>query len=175
MLKKRLTDRFKVVYWNDDALHVFSDSELSNYLIKGRDISMIDLKRCTEPVTIFTCDPLRPKYQYLLDAMVGGKINSMAAWQVFKSHVRAAENFNDDHGKPLLEWTDDPESMIKDDCMGSVDTDVLIDIASVIVKKAGDVTINFTLPDTYWVARARSLARHANDANTKTVSETNSP
>lgn len=180
MLKKRVTECFELIYLHDPALDVFSEEEVVKWHNAGRDISMLDLKRCvSEPPTIFTCYPLKPDFQHILDAdtvdeLAHGKLAMGVAWNVFRTHVKAAKDYNDEQGKPLLEWTDGAKPIIKDECLGNIDKDVLIDIALTILRKAGDIKANFTLPDTFWGTRIRSRLLRASDADTKTASETTS-
>lgn len=171
MIGKRLTERFDLVYIFDPALMAFTDEEIVNYCNKGRDLSLLDLNKCSEKPTIFSCDPLKTKYQYLLDNSESGIITLNTAWQIFKTHVKAAKRFDDDKGAPLLEWTDSANPIIKDECQDRVPTDVVMDIAATIVKKAGDLTANPMLPGTFWATRARSRLLHANDAKTETAKD----
>jgi hypothetical protein len=178
MIKRRLTDRFELVSIFDPALAVLPDSMVSQYQINGRNIEDLDLKRCIEQPSIFVCEPLQVKHQYL---MINAPIMRewldlplMTAWQIFRTHVKEAKNF-DDKGKPLLEWEQDgPELVIKNGCHENVDNDVLVDIAQAIRQKAGHATINFMLPHIFYPMRIKYRLLHASAANTETATKTDS-
>jgi hypothetical protein len=175
MIKKRLTDRFDLVYLHDSALDNFDTDVVSEYHNNGRKIEDLfpnypKMDECPDDKpTIFSCDPLKPKYQYLIDQLDQGQLTLSAAWQVFRTHVKGAKNCTDEHGKPLLEWTEGNKPLIEKKCQENIDNDVLVDIATTIIRKAGDVAVGFTVPDTFWGTRARCLVRHAKDAATKTA------
>ena len=167
-IKKRLTESFKLVYPYDPALLVFTDDEMMDYLNKGRDLSLLNLDRCKEPPTIFKCKPLKPKYQYLLNNVKDGTLTFDQAWSVFRVHVEEVENFDG------LEWTEGVDPQIKDDCEKLIHTDCLMDVASTIVRKAGDIDINFTVPVSFWGMRGKLRLLHASDVDTETANETTS-
>ena len=185
MIKKRLSDRFDAVYLYDPALLVFTDKELTDYAMKGRNIESLDLggtagvlKRCKVPPTIFTCEPLKPKFQYLLKEIKSLKDDEYlpvdVAWQVMCTHVKAVKNCEDEHGTPMITWKDGGTEIIDFECEANIQTEVIQDIGTMIARKAGDQDINFSIQQgILWARRARLRMHHADDANTETASEKN--
>ena len=181
MIPKRLTEKFNLVVLHDPAIReTFSYDELAEYHMSGCDISKLDLKRCKDQPTIFTCEPLKTKYHYILDSIEGGlptvddntwslenkkkrpPISLNTAWQLFKNHVKEAKNYLD--GKsPILTW--DSKGVIEDECQENVDNDTLLYVACAILWKAGNIQAVFTVPGTLLGDILRSQFQLVSDAS----------
>ena len=173
-VKARLTKPFDVVYILDEAIVELGTDAITKYINQGRNIEDLDLKKCKEPASVFTCEPLKPEYQYLLNNLSdSGQLTIDEAWSIFRTHVKKATNYTDG-GEPILKWEDGPNGLIKKECQAFVDIDLVRDIAATVVKKAGHVKVNFTAPVGLWAQIAKLQKRLADDAATKTASETTS-
>jgi hypothetical protein len=170
-IHQRLTAEFDLIYVHDEALISLPDDMVRQWIVKGRKIEDLDLTKCQEKPTIFKCRPLKTDSEHLADMVLSQA--SAACWQVFKNHVKAAENCNDPHGKPLLSWTDDRDPVLKDECRDVMPKDVVSDIAAVIIGKSEESSAVFTVPATWWGLRARSRMLHASTAGEEDASEKN--
>lgn len=163
MIKQRPTENFDVVYLYDPALDMVQDSIVEQYHKSGRDISVLgDLSSLADQPSVFTCRPLDVKHEHLIDLMQVQA--SSAGWQIFKHHVIAAQNLTDDNGRPILKFTDGINPEIKDECRELIPKAVVNDIVSVIILRATEIGLGFTLPAQYWAMRAQSKVRHATAA-----------
>jgi hypothetical protein len=89
MLEKRVSTERRLVSHFDSAFHLgFSDDEKANY-DKTLDIEELgDFSRLAEKPTIFYCDPLKTKWEYLMHG------DRPDWWGIFQTHVSRAENFH---------------------------------------------------------------------------------
>jgi hypothetical protein len=163
MLSQRLTARFEVVSLNDPSLLVFSADELYKYGI-SRDIKVLDLSKCEEPVTRFECIPLTAKWQHLIDSDQGQ--DSDTAWAIFRNHVKRAINFRNEANEDILELTDDK---VDEKCREKLTVDIVSEIAAVIVQKANQVSKGFIMPPTFSAQQARSRVLRAMGVGGKTA------
>lgn len=172
-VKARLTKPFDVVYILDEAIAELGTEAIARYINNGRNIEDLDIATCKEQPSIFTCEPLKPEYQYLLNNLnSNGQLTIDEAWSIFRRHVKAAKNYTQENGDPILVWEDGPKGLIDSDCQKYVDIDMVRDIAATIVKKAGHITVNFTAPVGLWAQIAKIQEHHASGADTETVSKT---
>jgi len=171
MIKKRLTDKFKAAYPQDESIMVsFSTQEIMDYYASGCDLTKLDLSKCTEKPTVFEFLPLRPKYNYLLPSDNDDDLSLIICWQLFKSHCIGIENGLTEKGEPLLTWIDSNDGKIVDDkCQDNIDNDVLKWAGELIRRKAG-TAVNFSMPAaTFWAIHQRYLLRHAKPVDVKSV------
>lgn len=169
MLTQRLTKPFKVVSLSDEATLDINDKVFSLYA-QTRDFSLIEelIPSLEIKPTIFHCLPLMADKEYLADSMLTNP--SGTAWNIFRHHVKSAENFTDNSGNPLIKI--DPETeLIKQDCHENIPSDVIKEIAGVIIHKANESTKPFIMPDTWLRTRIRSRVVHAMLAKEETVNE----
>jgi hypothetical protein len=168
-IHRRLTAEFDLIYAHDEALIDLPTNMVTQWYTGGRNIEDLDLTKCQVQPTIFKCRPLQTKYEYLKDEVLNGA--SSACWQIFRHHVKSAKNFLDENGKPILEWEDEHDPAVKNECRNEVPHDVVADIASVIIGKAEESSAVFTLPRSFLEVRARSLMLRARDVAERIVNE----
>jgi hypothetical protein len=154
----------------DSALDALPTTMIQEWIAKGRNIEDLDLTQCVEEPTVFKCRPLLAKYDNLKERVK--KSDAFSCWAIFAIHVVSAKNCADDKGIDLLKWEDGAERTIKESCKDNIPTDVVVDIAKVIVGKSEEASAVFTVPGTFWGTRARSRMLHATDATSKEDAET---
>lgn len=171
-IKQRITQEFELIFIFDSALDALPTTMVQEWIAKGRNIEDLDLTQCVEEPTIFKCRPLLAKYDNLKERVKEG--DAFACWAIFAIHVVSAKNCVDGKGVDLLKWEDGAERTIKESCKENVPTDVVVDIAKVIVGKSEQASAVFTVPDTFWATRARSRMLRAKDATSSGDAVTNS-
>ena len=139
MLKKRLTERVKVISHFDSALQ-FADQDALKEYVKTLDIKKLgDISTWQEQPSVFTIDPLRVKYEYL---MFDPDANSF--WMIFATHVRDITNMD-------FELKFNGERL--DESMRENFTPELVqNISSIIIKLAnrGGMDVFFSPPPAFW-------------------------
>lgn len=169
MLSVRLSDPFRAVYSLDEALlEHLTDKEIREYRTHRRyeDIEPTLLEKGGRP-TVFTCDPLKVEHEHFVDqiATTSG-VESVAAWSIFRHHVRKIENY-----EGYLKR--DKDDAIDDAYRKIFPRDAVTEIALLITEKANGDTRGFTVPHTFaaQLIRARSALRLATVAPKESVNE----
>jgi len=139
MLKKRLTERVKIISHFEAALQFAEPDALKEY-VKTLDIKKLgDISTWEEQPSIFTIDPLRVKYEYLMYDP-----DASSFWMIFATHVKNITNMD-------FELKFDGDKL--DDSMRDYFTPELVqNISSIIIKLAnrGGMDVFFSPPPAFW-------------------------